>query len=79
MPKRGFFTPEMGTRLRRIRTQRGLTQVAGRMGLKGKSRWSFISRLEQGAIKGPSLDTVTRYLRACGAQFFEFYDLLGPD
>jgi len=78
MLKPGFFTAEMGARLRKIRTDRGLTQdeVAARMGLKGKCRWTFITRLEQGNIKNPYLSTVTLYLRACGAQFFEFYDLL---
>jgi transcriptional regulator with XRE-family HTH domain len=78
MPKPVFFTPEMGARLRKIRSDRGLTQdeVAARMGLKGKCRWTFITRLEQGNIKNPSLSTVTLYLRACGAQFFEFYDAL---
>jgi transcriptional regulator with XRE-family HTH domain len=68
----------MGARLRKIRTERGLTQdeVAARMGLKGKGRWAFVRRLEQGNTRNPYLSTVTFYLRACGAQFFEFYDTL---
>jgi transcriptional regulator with XRE-family HTH domain len=78
MIERTFFTPEMGARLREIRLKRGFTQdeVAARMGLAGKGRKTFVGRLEQGNIKNPSLGTVTLYLRACGAQFFEFYDTL---
>ena len=78
MTERTFFTPEMGARLREIRSKRGLTldEVAAGMGLAGKGRKTFVGRLEQGNIKNPSLSTVTLYLRACGAQFFEFYDTL---
>jgi transcriptional regulator with XRE-family HTH domain len=78
MTERTFFTPEMGARLREIRLKRGFTldEVAGRMGLAGKGRKAFVGRLEHGHIKNPSLGTVTLYLRACGAQFFEFYDTL---
>jgi transcriptional regulator with XRE-family HTH domain len=78
MVRPNFFTPEMGARLRKIRTERGLTQdeVAAGMGLKGKGRWAFVRRLEQGSIRNPYLSTVTFYLRACGTQFFEFYDTL---
>ena len=68
----------MGARLREIRSKRGLTldEVAAGMGLKGKGRWAFVRRLEQGSTRNPYLSTVTFYLRACGAQFFEFYDTL---
>ena len=78
MTERTFFTPEMGARLREIRSKRSLTldEVAARMGLAGKGRKTFVGRLEQGNIKNPYLSTVTLYLRACGAQFFEFYDTL---
>jgi transcriptional regulator with XRE-family HTH domain len=78
MTERTFFTPEMGARLREIRLKRGFTQdeVAARMGLAGKGRKTFVGRLEQGNIKNPYLSTVTLYFRACGAQFFEFYDTL---
>jgi transcriptional regulator with XRE-family HTH domain len=73
-----FFTPEMGARLKAIRERRGLDkgEVAARMGLAGKGRHNLITRLETGRIANPYLGTVTRYLRACGAQFFEFYDTL---
>jgi transcriptional regulator with XRE-family HTH domain len=78
MKSRVFFTAEMGLRLRKIRTDRGLTldEVAAGMGLTGKGRWNQIARLEQGRNPDPRLSTVALYLRACGAQFFEFYDTL---
>jgi transcriptional regulator with XRE-family HTH domain len=73
-----FFTPEMGARLRELRTRKGLTQdeVAERVGLHGKGRWNLIGRLEKGRIGNPSLGLITFYLRACGALFSEFYDTL---
>jgi hypothetical protein len=46
------------------------------MGLTGKGRWNQVARLEQGKNPDPRLSAVTLYLRACGAQFFEFYDTL---
>ena len=78
MKSRAFFTPEMALRLRKIRSDRGMTldEVAAGMGLTGKGRWNQVARLEQGKNPDPRLSTVTRYLRACGAQFFEFYDTL---
>ncbi len=78
MKGRVFFTPEMGARLREVRLKRGLTldEVAAGMGLTGKGRWNQIARLEQGKNPDPRLSAVTLYLRACGAQFFEFYDTL---
>jgi transcriptional regulator with XRE-family HTH domain len=68
----------MGSRLREIRRKRGMTmdEVAAGMGLTGKGRWNQVARLEQGKNPDPRLSTVTLYLRACGAQFFEFYDTL---
>ncbi len=73
-----FFTPEMGARLRAIREKVGMNkgEVADRMGLSGKGRHNLITRLETGKVTDPHLSTITRYLRACGAQFFEFYDTL---
>jgi transcriptional regulator with XRE-family HTH domain len=78
MKGRVFFTPEMGARLRETRLKRGLTldEVAAGMGLTGKGRWNQVARLEQGKNPDPRLSAVTLYLRACGAQFFEFYDTL---
>ena len=73
-----FFTVEMGLRLRELRLRKGLSedQVAERMGLRGKGRWNLIARLEHGKIAEPHLSTITCYLRACGALFSEFYDVL---
>jgi transcriptional regulator with XRE-family HTH domain len=78
MKGRVFFTPEMGARLRETRLKRGLTldEVAAGMGLTGKGRWNQVARLEQGKNPDPRLSAVTLYLRACGAQFFEFCDTL---
>ncbi len=68
----------MGARLRAIRQKVGMDkgEVATRMGLKGKGRHNLITRLETGEVTNPHLSTITLYLRACGAQFFEFYDTL---
>ena len=73
-----FFTVEMGARLRKLRLSKGLSQdkVAERIGLRGKGRWNLIARLERGELGEPRLSTITYYLKACGALFSEFYDLL---
>ena len=78
MTREVFFTPEMGARLKAIREKVGMDkgEVAARMGLKGKGRHNLVTRLEAGRVPNPHLSTITRYLRACGAQFFEFYDTL---
>jgi transcriptional regulator with XRE-family HTH domain len=70
-----FFTEEMGQQLRRLRVRKGLSQaeLALRMGLTYRSGKSFICRLEKGDIGDPHLSTITKYLRACGALFAEFY------
>ena len=78
MTREVFFTTEMGARLKAIREKVGMDkgEVAARMGLSGKGRHNLITRLETGKVGDPHLSTITRYLRACGAQFFEFYDIL---
>ena len=78
MPVKPFFTMEMGIRLRQLRARKGLSQseLAVRMGLRGKGSWSLVSRLERGRIASPSLMLVTHYLNACGALFSEFHDTL---
>jgi len=80
MPSKPFFTMEMGIRLRQLRARKGLSQseLAVRMGLRGKGSWSLVSRLERGRIASPSLMLVTHYLNACGALFSELYDVLTP-
>ena len=76
--RQAFFTVELGMRLRRLRESKGLTQdqLAERMGLQGKGRWNLVAHLEKGMIAEPHLSTITFYLKACGALFSEFYDLL---
>jgi transcriptional regulator with XRE-family HTH domain len=76
--KPAFFTPEMGSRLREIRLKRAMTldQVAAGMGRQGSGIRSYLARLERGKVSDPRISTITLYLRACGAQFFEFYDAL---
>jgi len=78
MGKQKFFTPEMGQRLREIRLKAGLSQddVAERMGLVGKGRRIEIWRLERAQSVSPSLEKIARYLRACGAMWYQFDDLL---
>jgi transcriptional regulator with XRE-family HTH domain len=73
-----FFTAEMGLRLKGIRREHGLTQdqLAERIGLTCKGRWNQIAQLEQGRYPNPALKFIARYLRACGAKWAEFTDLL---
>ena len=60
-------------RLRELRVRAQLTQdeAAERMGLDGKQRRKTVERLEHGRIGNPSLDTIGRFLRACGASWGE--------
>jgi transcriptional regulator with XRE-family HTH domain len=73
-----ILTKEMCERLRKLRLRKGLSQseLARRMGLGYRSGKSFVSLLEKGKIPDPHLSTITFYLRACGALFSEFYDVL---
>jgi transcriptional regulator with XRE-family HTH domain len=70
----------MGSRLRELRLRAGLTQAeaASRMGLKGQFGSKYISRLETGRIPDPALNTIARFLRACGARWYQFCDVLEP-
>jgi transcriptional regulator with XRE-family HTH domain len=72
----GFFTPEMGSWLREIRTVAGLSQdeVAARMGRKGKGRSNLISALESGRKQHPYFETIVFYLLACGTPVGRFCD-----
>jgi len=60
-------------RLRELRLRAQLTQdeAAERMRLGGKQRRKTVERLEHGRIGNPSLDTIGRFLRACGASWGE--------
>jgi len=70
-----IFTKEMAEKLRKIRENARLTQpeVALRIGIKTKSGKSFISQLESGMVKNPSLKTILDYLSACGTSWVEFF------
>jgi transcriptional regulator with XRE-family HTH domain len=69
------FTKEMAGNLKKIREKAGLSQleVAKRIGLTYKTADSFISHLEKGSIKNPSLGAILLYLRACGESWSEFF------
>jgi transcriptional regulator with XRE-family HTH domain len=69
------FNKEIAHRLRQIRENAQLTQteVALRMGNKGKSGHSFIVRLEKGEIKHPALETILNYLDAVGVSWITFF------
>ena len=60
--------------LSRIHKQAGLsqTEVAERIGLSRKS-YPYISYLESGKIKNPSLASIVLYIRACGGSLVEFF------
>jgi transcriptional regulator with XRE-family HTH domain len=78
MAREAFFTPEMSVRLREFRLGTGLTQdeLAGRMGLKGPQRRKQVERLETTRAGSPTLEIVIRYLRACGAHWSDFVELI---
>jgi transcriptional regulator with XRE-family HTH domain len=78
--KPDFLTVEMGNRLRELRRRAGLTQkqVAERMGLRGEQAYKLAWRLESGRGKDPSIGTIARFLRACGARWYHFCDVLEP-
>jgi DNA-binding XRE family transcriptional regulator len=69
------FTKEMAENLKKIREKARLSQieVAKRIGLTYKTADSFISHLEKGRIKNPSLGVILLYLRACGESWSEFF------
>jgi len=70
------FTKEMAELLIRYRKQADLTQtdITQRIGLSTKSGNRYISRLEQGKIKNPSLGIILSYLRNCGVRYSGFFD-----
>jgi transcriptional regulator with XRE-family HTH domain len=75
MAKNTFvFTKEMADILSKIRKKAGLsqTEIAERIGLSSKS-FAYISFLENGKIKNPSLGAILPYLRACGESWTEFF------
>ena len=56
----------------------GLTQpdLARAMGRPGKGTFAFISHLENGDIRYPSLGVIVDYLRACRASIKDLSDIL---
>lgn len=75
----GFvFPPELGKRLKAVRRRAGLTQfgLARAMGRPGQGTRAFLSHLEHGDIRYPSLGVIVDYLRACGASFKDLGDIL---
>ncbi len=72
------FTREMAENLKKVREKAGLSQieVANRIGLRYKTADSFISHLEKGRIKNPSLGAILLYIKACGASWSDFFKQL---
>jgi len=70
----------MGRRLLELRKRAGLTQkqVARRMGLTGEQAYKLVWRLESGRGQDPSIGTIARFLKACGARWYQFCDVLEP-
>ena len=69
--KTSILDKEIARLLKSAREKAGLSQfeVAKRIGLTYKTAGSFISHLEKGKIKNPSLGAILLYLRACEASF----------
>jgi transcriptional regulator with XRE-family HTH domain len=80
MSRRAFFTSEARARLRELRHRAGLSQkeVAERMGLRGRQARKSVSVLEWGEGSDPTVSTIARFLKACGARWYQFYDVLEP-
>jgi transcriptional regulator with XRE-family HTH domain len=76
MPKIDFvFNKEMAKLLKKFREKSRLSQVeiAKRIGFIPKSGKIYISQLENGKIKNPSLGLILRYLNSCGTSWSEFF------
>ena len=69
------FTKEMANLLKKVREKANLSQVeiAKRIGFAPKSGKIYISLLENGKIKNPSLGFILRYLSTCGSSWAEFF------
>jgi transcriptional regulator with XRE-family HTH domain len=69
------LTKEMINLLKQQREKANLTQeeIAKRLGFSPKSGKMYISAFERGKKRNPSIDTILKYLRACGASWPEFF------
>jgi transcriptional regulator with XRE-family HTH domain len=79
MPKNKFiFTKKVAEALAEIRKKARLSQtdVAKQIGLSAKSGKKYISYLETGRIKNPSLSTIILYLDACNTSYNTFFTKL---
>jgi transcriptional regulator with XRE-family HTH domain len=74
------FSPELGARLRLLRSRRDLSlrDLATLMDRQRPGSFNPLARLEQGKVKHPSINLIADYLRACGAGFEDLLDLLKP-
>ncbi len=76
MPEDIFiFTKEMAELLKTMRQRGRLSQqeVAVRLGLSRKSGKIYISSLERGEIKNPTIGTILRFLKVCGISWSNFF------
>lgn len=78
MKKEPELARRIGNRLKNLRLEVGLTQgqVAERMGIKGRYRKHVIYQVESGQGGCPTVRTIARYLRACGARWSRLSDIL---
>jgi transcriptional regulator with XRE-family HTH domain len=70
-----IFTKEMAELLKMMRKRARLSQqeVATRLGLSRKSGKIYISSLERGEIKNPTIGTILRFLKVCGVSWSSFF------
>ncbi|MDH5185486.1 MAG: helix-turn-helix transcriptional regulator [candidate division WOR-3 bacterium] len=78
LENKGSLTKEMIRLLKKQREKANLTQaeIAKRLGLSPKSGKMYISAFESGKKKNSSIETILKYLRACGASWTEFFKQL---
>lgn len=71
----------LGRRLQELRRKAGLSrsEVADRMGMAGRTSVAAVGRLERGALPSPSIRSVRRFLRACGARWYQVAAVLDAE
>lgn len=72
------FSKETGKLLKKFRIKVRLTQaeVSAQLGLSKTAGFTYISQLETGKIKNPSLMLILRYLKVCGVPWATFFQKL---